>query len=83
VVDDAGRSILTLLQRAADKGKEDAARAMDLAHRLSSQLGAAEDRLRQLEAEGAQYRDRANRAEAWILRIQNELEQTLLHNKTQ
>ena len=83
MVDDAGRSILTLLQRAADKGKEDAARAMDLAHRLSSQLGAAEDRLRQLEAEGAQYRDRANRAEAWILRIQNELEQTLLHNKTQ
>jgi hypothetical protein len=81
VVDDAGRSILALLQKAADMAKEDAARAMDLAHKLSSQLRVAEDRVRQLEGEGAQYRDRAARAEAWMLRIQNELEQTVSHKK--
>ena len=82
VVDDAANSILALLQRAADMSKDDAARAMDLADRLSSQLHAAEDRARQLEAEAAQYRDRAKRAEAWMLRIQDELEQTVLQNKS-
>ena len=80
-VDDAGRSVLALLARAADMEKEDTERAMDLVHRVSSQLRAAEDWLRQLEAESAQYRDRAARAEAWMLRIQNELEQTFFQNK--
>jgi len=82
VVDDAGHSILALLQRAADEAKENTTRAMELAARLSSELHAAEDRLRQLEAESAQYRDRASSAEAWMLRIQNELEQTFLRNKS-
>jgi|SRR5262245_64633762 hypothetical protein len=76
VVDDAGHSILALLQRAADMAKEDAVHAMDVVHRLSSQLRAVEDRVRQLESEAAHYRDRAARAEAWMTRIQGELEQT-------
>ena len=83
VVDDAGQSILALLQRAADMAKEDTARAMQLADKLSSELLVAEDRLRRLEAESAQYRDRANSAEAWMLRIQTELEHTFLRNKPQ
>ena len=53
--------------------KDDRARAMDLAHRLSSQLRAAEERARELEVEAAHFRDRAARAEEWLLRIHNEV----------
>ena len=44
VADDSGRAIVALLQKAAEMAKEDCARAMDLAHKLSSQLQAAEER---------------------------------------
>jgi hypothetical protein len=81
IADDSGRSILTLLQKAADMAKEDCARAMDMAHKLSFQLRAAEERMRELEAEANHYRDRSARAEAWLLRIHNEVEQTFFHKK--
>jgi hypothetical protein len=81
VADDSGRSILALLQKAADMAKEDCARAMDLAHKLSFQLRAAEERVRELEGEAAHYRDRAARAEAWLLRIHTEVEQTFFQKK--
>jgi hypothetical protein len=81
VVDDAAHSILALLQRAASMAKEDTVHAMDLVHRLSSQLRAVEDRVRQLEGEAAHYRDRAARAEAWMARIQGELEQSFRQNR--
>jgi hypothetical protein len=64
VADDSGRTIMAMLQKAADMAKEDCARAMDLAHKLSFQLRAAEERARELEAEAAYFRDRAGRAEA-------------------
>jgi hypothetical protein len=81
VVEDSGRSIMALLQRAADMAKDDCARAMDLAHKLSFQLRAAEERARELEAEASHFRDRAARAEAWLLRIHNEVEQTFFQNQ--
>jgi hypothetical protein len=81
VVDDSGRSIMALLQRAADMAKDDCARAMDLAHKLSFQLRAAEERARELEAEASHFRDRATRAEAWLLRIHSEVEQTFFQSK--
>jgi hypothetical protein len=81
VADGSGRSILALLQKAADMSKEDCARTMDLAHKLSFQLRAAEERIRELEAEAAHYRDRTSRAEAWLLRIHNEVEQTFFQRK--
>jgi hypothetical protein len=81
VADDSGRSILALLQKAADMAKEDCARAMDLAHKLSFQLRAAEERVREVEAEAAHFRDRAARAEGWLLRIHNEVEQTFFQKK--
>src|SRR6185312_8901955 len=49
--DDAGNGIIALLHKAAEGAKEDCARAMDLAHNLSSQLRAAEERSRELEVE--------------------------------
>jgi len=48
--DDAGNGIIALLHKAAEAAKEDCARAMNLAHKLSSQLRAAEERSRELEA---------------------------------
>jgi len=38
VVDDSGRTIVALLQKAADMANEDCKRAMDLAHKLSAWL---------------------------------------------
>jgi hypothetical protein len=81
VADDSGRTIVALLQKAADMAKEDCARAMDLAHKLSFQLRASEERLREVEAEAAHYRDRAARAEAWLIRIHTEVEQTFFQKK--
>jgi hypothetical protein len=81
VADDSGRTIIALLQKAADMAKEDCARAMDLAHKLSFQLRAAEERARELEAEANHFRDRAARAEAWLMRIHNEVEQTFFQKR--
>ena len=76
VADNFGRAIVALLQKAAEMAKDDCARAMNLAHKLSFQLRAAEERARELEAEVAHFRDRATRAEAWLLRIHDEVEHT-------
>ena len=81
VADDAGRGIVALLQKAADLAKADCDRAMDLAHRLSSELRVAEERTREFEAQANHFRDRAARAEEWLARIHKEVEQTFFENK--
>src|ERR1700757_1881914 len=81
IADDSGRTIVAMLQKAAEIAKDDCSRAMDLAHKLSFQLRAAEERARELEAEAAHFRDRAARAEAWLLRIHNEVEHTFFQKK--
>ena len=81
VTDDSGRAVLALLQKAAEMAKDDCARAIDLAHKLSFQLRAAEERARHLEAEAAHFRDRATRTEAWLSRIHNEVENVFFQNK--
>ena len=81
VADDSGRTIVALLQKAAEMAKQDCARAMDLAHKLSFELRASQERLRAAEAEAAHFRDRAARAEQWLLRIHNEVEQTFFRSK--
>jgi len=81
VVEEAGRAIIALLQKAAEAAKEDCIHAMDTAHRLSFELSRAEERVRKAEAELAHFRDRANRAEAWLLRIHNEAEQVFFQKK--
>ena len=81
MADDSGRAIIALLQKAAELAKDDCARAMDLAHKLSSQLRAAEERAKELEVEAAHFRDRAARAEEWLLRIHNEVENKFFQGK--
>ena len=53
--DDAGNGILALLHKAAESVNQDCARAMDLAHKLSFQLRAAEERARELEADANHF----------------------------
>jgi chromosome segregation ATPase len=63
-VDESGRSIVALLERAADSAKDDCARAMDLAHRLTFQVRAAEEQARDAEARAQHAEEQARRAEA-------------------
>jgi len=77
-VDEAGQAIVAQIRTAADLAKEDCDRAMSLAHRLSMELRAAEDRTHQMEAEVEHWRERAARAEQWLRTIQNEIEEKLL-----
>jgi hypothetical protein len=81
VADDSGRAIVALLQKAEEMAKGDCARAMDLAHKLSSQLQVAEERASELEAEAAHFRTRAVRAEEWLQHIHNEVEQAFFQKK--
>ena len=81
VADDAGEHIVALVQQASNRAKEDCQRAMDLAHRVSSELRAAEDRARAFEEEASYFRDRAARAEEWLVRIESELQRAFFQNK--
>ena len=64
VAEDSGRAILALMQKAADTAKEDCARAMDVAHKLSFEIRTIEERARAAESEAAHFRERTARAEA-------------------
>jgi hypothetical protein len=79
--DDVGNGIIALLHKAAEAAKEDCARAMNLAHKLSSQLRAAEERSRELEAEANHFRERAATAEKWLVLIHDEVEHTFFQSK--
>ena len=77
---DVGNGILALLEKAAESAKADCARAMDLAHKLSFQLRAAEERAREFEAEANHFRERAATAENWLTVIHNGVQQTFSQN---
>jgi len=81
VADDAGQHIVALVQKASDMSRADCQRAMDLAHGVSSELREAEERARKFEVEANYFRDRAARAEEWLVRIESELQQTFFQNK--
>ena len=73
-IDRSGLAIVSMLQEAVDVAKQNCERAMDIAHKLSLQLRAAEDRIAQLEGDIRHYQDRATRAEKWMNRIHSEIE---------
>jgi uncharacterized protein YlxW (UPF0749 family) len=78
LVEEVGEAIVAKIQMAADLSNENCDRAMALAHKLSMQLRAAEDRINQLQAEVELFRDRAARAERWLQTIQKEIEERLI-----
>jgi uncharacterized protein YlxW (UPF0749 family) len=77
-LDDAGQAIVAQIRTAADLANQDCDRAMSLAHKLSMELRAAEDRTHQLRAEVELWRNRAARAEEWLRTIQKEIEDKLI-----
>ena len=78
LVEEAGEAIIAKSQKVAYLSNENCDRAMKLAHKLSMQLRAAEERINQLEAEVELFRDRAACAERWLQTIQKEIEQKLI-----
>jgi hypothetical protein len=80
-VDRSGHAIVALLQQAAETANANCDRAMDLAHRLTMQLRAAEERARELELEMRHFQDRAQRAEQWLVRIYDDIEQKFFATK--
>jgi hypothetical protein len=74
-VDRAGQAILGALHRAAGAAEANYQKTVEMTHKLSAQLRAAEDRTRQLEATIRHHEDRADRAEKWLYQISMEIEQ--------
>jgi len=74
----SGRAVVAMLQQAANLSNENCDRAMTLAHKLSIQLRAAEDRINQLQAEVAHFQHRAAHAENWLRVIEKEIEKKLI-----
>ena len=81
-LDDAGQAIVAQIRTAADLAKEDCDRAMSLAHKLSMELRAAEDRTQQMAREVEHWQERAARAEQWLRTIQQEIEEKLLSRRS-
>jgi len=77
-LDEAGQAIVAKIQRAAELANENCDRAMKLAHKLSMELRAAEDRINQLESEVQLFRERAAGAEGWLQTIHKEIEEKLI-----
>jgi chromosome segregation ATPase len=77
-IDQAGHALVALLSEAANISKENVDRAMTVAHKLSMELRAAEDRISQLEADIERLESRATRAEQWLEVIKTEIENKLI-----
>jgi hypothetical protein len=80
-MDRSGQAIVALLQQAADTASTNCDRAMDLAHKLSMQLRAAEERIKELENDIRHFHDRAQRAEKWLVRIYKDIEEKFFEHK--
>src|SRR6516165_2314729 len=77
-LDEAGHSILNLLQKAAGVAEKNSQQALDMAQKLSHQLRAAEQHIADLEAEAESHRDRVERAEQWLRKIYTEIKERFL-----
>ena len=77
-LDRAGQSILELINRAAGVSEENSRQAVEMAQKLLRQLQVSQDHVAQLEAELANYRERADRAEHWLRRIYAEIDDRFL-----
>jgi hypothetical protein len=78
-LDLAGQAILKLLHKAADAAEANSQQAFQTAQKLSTQLRAAEDRIAALEVELQLYREKSERAEEWLRKISDEIEDRLFN----
>jgi hypothetical protein len=77
-IDEVGHALVGMLKDAAALSQQNVDRAMTMAHQLSMQLRASEDRIQQLEREIENLESRARRAEGWLQAIKQEIEDKLL-----
>ena len=84
-LDLAAENILSLLQQAAGMAEENSLYAVEIARRLSDQLGVAENRvldlenrITELEAEVQFYREKSERAEQWLSKISSEIQERVI-----
>ena len=77
-IDKAGQALIAMLQKAAGVTDEEYEQATILAGRLAGDLRTVENRIKQLEAEVAHFRDRAANAEKWLQHISHVIEEQLL-----
>jgi hypothetical protein len=80
-LDRTGHEVLSRLQQAAAIEEQNTQHAITLTHQASMQLRVAEDKLARLELEILSYKERAERAERWLQRISQEIEQTFSSRK--
>jgi predicted nucleic acid-binding Zn-ribbon protein len=78
-LDQAGLTILKLLNEAARIAEQNNRQAIDTAQQLSHQLRAAEQRIAELETEVDAYREKAERAEQWLSTVQTQIENQFLY----
>ena len=71
----AGLLILDMVGQAASIAEANYQQAVEVSRKLSAQLRAAEDRIRELEAKVRHHQDRADRAEKWLYQVSVEIEQ--------
>jgi hypothetical protein len=74
-LDTAAQHTLDLLHRAAIAAEANNQQALEVADKLSAQLRAAEDRMRELDNKARYHEERADRAERWLYQISVEIEQ--------
>jgi hypothetical protein len=71
----AGHLILEMIGKAANTAEANYQQAVETSRKLSGQLRAAEDRIRELEAKVRNHEDRADRAEKWLHHVAVEIEE--------
>jgi hypothetical protein len=76
--DQTAETLIAMLQEVSRVSRDNDHRLMDLVNGLTQQLQAAEDRIGLLEARVEHFRGRAIRAESWLERVLQEIEQTLI-----
>jgi peptidoglycan hydrolase CwlO-like protein len=74
-LDAAGQAILGMLHRAASAAEANYQQTLEMTEKLSGELRAAENRIRELEAKVRHHQDRADRAEKWLHQVSVEIEQ--------
>jgi hypothetical protein len=79
--DAAGHALIALVHHAADVSNDNCNRAKTVVEKLHAELRAAENRVRQLEAEVEFHRNRAVCGETWLQRIQQEIEQKMVASR--
>ena len=74
-LDRAAQHTLDLLHRAAVAAEANNQQTLEAVDKLSAQLRAAEDRIRELDNKARYHEERADRAERWLYKISAEIEQ--------